>query len=66
VGVQIPDEGRQQGPVLGVDRANAAEGFIMPRHLLEPGRGHVLARHAVLQERHYVVGPLGTAERDDE
>ena len=63
---ELVAEGRQQGPVLGVDRAHPAEGEVVVRDLLEALAGYAPTAGHVLEERHHVVGALGAAERDQE
>ena len=66
VGVELRSESRDQRPVLGVDRADAAEERVVVRDLLEPLAGDVAPARDVLEERDHVVHPLRPAERDDE
>ena len=66
VGVELDSESRDQRPVLGVDRADAAEELVVMRDLLEPLAGDVAPARDVLEERDHVVHPLRPAERDDE
>ena len=66
VRVELGSEGRDQRPVLRVDRADAAEVLVVLRDLLEPLARHVAAARDVLEERNHVVRSFGPAERDDE
>ena len=64
MGVQLRSHGCDQGAVLGVDRADAAERRVVVGHLLEALPRHVATPRDVLEERHHIVHPLGPAERD--
>ena len=66
VGVEFVDQGRQQGPVLGVDRADAAEQLVVPRDLQQPLARHILAAGDVFQKRHDVVRPFRPAEGEQQ
>ena len=66
VRVELDSQGCDQRPVLGVDRADAAEELVVMRDLLEPLARDVAPARDVFEEGDHVVHPLRPAERDDE
>ena len=63
---QLAFERGDQRPVLGVDRADAAEMSVVLGDLFEPFSRNVAAAGDVFQKWHDVVHALGAAEREDE
>jgi hypothetical protein len=61
-GVELGPQRGEQGPVLVVDRAAAAEVEVVLGHGLEPLGRDAPAPGDVLEEGHHVVGLLGAAE----
>lgn len=63
---EVLAQGVQQGPVLGVDRADAAEQEVVLADLLEPLLGDAPAAGHVRQERDHVVRAFGAAEGEQQ
>ena len=59
-------EGRDEGPALVVDRASAPEVQVVLGHLPLALLADRRAPQDVVEKRHDVVGPLGSAERHDQ
>ena len=64
--VQFADDGRQQSPVLGVDRADPAEQIIVLGDLQHALSGHILAAKHVFQKGENIVRLFGAAERKEQ
>ena len=61
----IPDR-CQQGDVLLVDRALAAEVVVVLGHFKHALSRHVASAEDVFQKRNHVVGAVGAAERNEQ
>jgi len=66
VAIEFRPQCREQGPVLFVDRAAAAEVLVVLGHLQHALARYVAAAENVLEEREHVVGAVRTAEGNEE
>ena len=64
--VEFGPQGGEQCEILLVDRALAAEMMVVLGDFQHPLARHVSAAEHVLQERHHVIGAVGTAERHEQ
>ena len=63
---QLRLKGRDEPPILFVDRALAPEAVVVLGHFQHALAWHVSPTQNVLQERHYVFGSLRTTEGNNQ
>ena len=66
VGVELRDQGRQEGAVLVVHGAVAIEQLVPRGGLPQAGGGDIFAPDDVFQKRQHVVRPFGPAKRHEQ